>query len=143
MEGGREGERNQVCQKKSGPKQLSHALATAAATKLVVQHREAEGAVGLLAGLGACLHCLCPLKLFFPSVFWGLWAGGGAQAPFSFSFCGSLPLKPALQRTATQMLPAELLNLESSQKGMSISRRFFFFKAEKELMVPCTALQLQ
>lgn len=127
MEGGRERETKTMSEKESGPKQLSHALATAAATKLVVQHGEAEGAVGLVAELGACLHGLRPLTLSFPLFWEGLWAGGGAQAPFSFSFCRALPLKPALQRTATQMLPAELLNLESSRKGMSISRRFFFF----------------
>lgn len=115
-----------MSEKESSPKQLSHALATAAAKKLVVRHGEAERAVGLVAKLGACLCCLCPLTLSFPLFLGGLWAGGGAQAAFSF-FCGALPLEPALQRTATQMLPAELLNLESSQKGMSISRRFFFF----------------
>lgn len=68
----------------------------------------------------------------------------GSPGTIQLSFCGALLLEPALQRAATQMLPAELLNLESSQKGMSISRRFFFFfRAEKELVVPCTALQLQ
>lgn len=103
-----------MSQKKSGPKLLSHALATAAAMKLVVKHGEAEGAVGLVAELRACLNCLCPLMLSFPLFWGGLWAGGGAQVPFSFSFCRALLLKPALQRTATQMLPAELLNLESS-----------------------------
>lgn len=131
-----------MSEKESSPKQLSHALAAAAAKKLVVRHGEAERAVGLVAELGACLCCLCPLMLSFPLFLGGLWAGGGAQAAFSF-FCRALLLEPALQRTATQMLPAELLDLESSRKGMSISRRFFFFRAEKELLVPCTALQLQ
>lgn len=32
----------------------------------------------------------------------------------------------ALQRAATQMLPMELLDLESSRKGLSISRRDLF-----------------
>lgn len=40
-EGGRE--KQSVSEKESGPKQLSHALATGAAMKLVVQHGEAVG----------------------------------------------------------------------------------------------------
>lgn len=116
MEGRKEGERNKVCQKKR-----------------VVQSNSPMP-WPLLTGLwGWCLSwepaCVVCASLMpsFPLFLGGLWAGGGAQAPFSFSFCGALPLEPALQRTATQMLPAELLYLESSRKGMSISRRFFFF----------------
>lgn len=82
---------------------------------------------GPVSELGACPCCLFPLMLFFPPLLGGLQAGRGGSAPSSFSSCGVPPLKPALQRAATQMLPAELLNLESSRKGTSVSRRIFFF----------------
>lgn len=82
---------------------------------------------GPVSELGACPCCLFPLMLFFPPLLGGLQAGRGASAPSSFSSCGVPLLKPALQRAATQMLPAELLNLESSRKGTSTSRRIFFF----------------
>lgn len=102
--GWREGERNKVRQKKRAVRSNS----TMSWLLLLV------GAVGLVAELGACPCCLSPLALSFPLLLGGLWAGGGAPAPSRLSSCRVLPLKPALQRAATQMLPVELLNLESS-----------------------------
>lgn len=125
MEGGRE--KQSVSEKESGPKQLSRALAAGAAAKPVAWHGEAEGAAGTVAELGACPCCLPSLMLAFPLLSGGLQAGGGAPAPSSFSSCGALPLEPTFQRAATQMLPVELLNLESSRKDTNISRRDFFF----------------